>query len=89
MTFKSLKTTTIRDFSGGLNVVNDDLNMDKKYSTIETNVFYSNQGNKAKRFGTKFLKNIKSYEEITEDFKIIENNVYKYLVLYYKSRKII
>ena len=39
MAFKDLKTTTIREFDGGLNVVNDDLNMDKKYSTIETNVF--------------------------------------------------
>lgn len=85
MTFKSLKTTTIRDFSGGLNVVNDDLNMDKKYSTIETNVFYSNQGNKAKRFGTKFLKDIKSYDVITEDFKIAENNEYVYLGLYYNK----
>lgn len=66
--FGELSTTTIRDFSGGLNVVQDDLNMNTSYSTIETNMYNSINGTKAKRYGTKFFKNVKSYPQITETF---------------------
>lgn len=85
MAFRDLKTTTIREFDGGLNVVNDDLNMDKKYSTIETNVYYSNQGNKAKRFGTKFLKDLTKFDIVTEQYKIKEQNEKKLLTLFYNK----
>ena len=68
MAFNSLKTTTIREFDGGLNVVTDDLNMDKKYSTIEENVFNNLNGTKAKRYGTKFIKDVTKFPERTEHF---------------------
>ena len=74
MAFRDLRTTTIREFDGGLNVVNDDLNMDKKYSTIETNVFNNINGTKAKRYGTKFLLDLKSFPLVTETFNNIEYN---------------
>lgn len=67
--FGEISTTTIRDFSGGLNVVQDDLNMDTSYSTIETNVYNSINGTKAKRYGTKFFKDVKSYPQIEEVYE--------------------
>jgi hypothetical protein len=65
-TFSALQTTTVRDFSGGLNVVTDDLNMSTAYSTIETNVFNNINGTKSVRYGTKFFKDysIKENESI-------------------------
>ena len=74
-----LSTTTIREFSGGLNVVTDDLNMDTRYSKIETNIFNKINGTKAKRYGTKYLTNVKSYPQITETFDAV-GNVSKHLV---------
>lgn len=70
MAFKDLKTTTIREFDGGLNVVTNDLNMDKKFSVIEENVFNNTNGTKSKRYGTKFLGDFGEANLKTEDFKI-------------------
>lgn len=56
--FNALQTATIRDFSGGLNVITDDLNMDSSYSTIETNVFNNINGTKSIRYGTRLFKKI-------------------------------
>lgn len=64
--FGSLLTTTIREFDGGLNVVNDDLNMDTKYSKVETNVYNNIDGTKSKRYGTKYFTDVKKYEIIEE-----------------------
>lgn len=70
--FGSIQTTTIREFDGGLNVVHDDLNMDTRYSTIETNVYNNINGTKAKRYGTKFFVDIKSYPQVEETFEICD-----------------
>lgn len=83
MAFRDLKTTTIREFNGGLNVVNDDLNMSTKYSKIETNIFNSIDGTKAKRYGTKFLKDLKSYDIVEETFTNVELITIDYLTLLY------
>lgn len=61
--FESLKTTTLRDFSGGLDVVHDDLNMDSKYSKIERNMFLNIDGTKAKRYGTHYEFDLKGFNE--------------------------
>lgn len=74
-----LETTTIREFSGGLNVVHDDLNMETRFSKIETNIFNNINGTKAKRYGTKFLADLKSYPQVTETFDEI-SNISKHLV---------
>lgn len=68
-----LSTTTIREFTGGLNVVTDDLNMDTRYSKIETNVFNNINGTKSKRYGTKFLVNVKNYPVVKEFFDTVTN----------------
>lgn len=67
----SIETTTIRDFSGGLNTVHDDLNMNTRYSKIETNVFNNINGTKAKRYGTKFLVDVKSYPQVEENYDTV------------------
>ena len=61
--FESLKTTTLRDFSGGLDVVHDDLNMNSKYSKIERNMFLNIDGTKAKRYGTHYEFDLKGFNE--------------------------
>lgn len=86
MAFGNLKTTTIREFDGGLNVVNDDLNMDKRYSIIETNIFNNTNGTKAKRYGTKFLKNVQSYPNVTETFNNCVTETKHYIYLLYDNR---
>ena len=58
--FNSLQTATIREFSGGLNVVTDDLNMSTEYSTIETNIYNNINGTKSIRYGTKLFLDIAS-----------------------------
>lgn len=70
--FGSLLTTTIREFDGGLNVVNDDLNMDTRFSKVETNVYNNIDGTKSKRYGTKYFTDIKKYPIITEEFDSCE-----------------
>ena len=76
--FNALQTATIRDFSGGLNVITDDLNMDSSYSTIETNVFNNINGTKSIRYGTKLFKSFnKEVKEFT-DFTITQSNEYTY-----------
>ena len=64
--FGSLLTTTIREFDGGLNVVNDDLNMDTRFSKIENNVFNNIDGTKSKRYGTKYFTDVKKYDIVEE-----------------------
>ena len=59
-----------------------DLNMDKKYSTVEENVYYSNHGNKAKRFGTKFLRDLKKFDIVSEDFIVDSYSEDDNLILY-------
>ena len=66
-----LLTTTIREFSGGLNVVHDDLNMETRYSKIETNIYNNINGTKSKRYGTRFLVDVKSYPQVTEHFDTV------------------
>ena len=78
MAFGSLTTTTIREFDGGLNVVTSDLNMSTNYSKVETNVFNNIDGTKAKRYGTKYYLDIKSFPIVEETYNscnIIEDKV--------------
>lgn len=77
--FGSLLTTTIREFDGGLNVVNDDLNMDTKYSKVETNVYNNIDGTKSKRYGTKYFADVKNYEIVNEIYDSCEVIVTKML----------
>lgn len=48
----ALKSTTLRGFVGGLNVVDDDMNLSYKFATISRNIFTASDGSKQVRYGT-------------------------------------
>jgi hypothetical protein len=55
---KTLQPATMRGFNGGLNVVDDDMNLSANYSTRALNVFMGSDGVARVRYGTKlFSKN--------------------------------
>ena len=87
--FGSLLTTTIREFDGGLNVVNDDLNMDTRFSKVETNVYNNIDGTKSKRYGTKFFVDVKKYPVVEEIYDTCEVITTKMLKISQPSNKYI
>lgn len=54
-TSPKIKTSTLRDFSGGLNVLDDDLNLASKYAVISDNIGYDIDGAFAVRYGTRLF----------------------------------
>ena len=52
---KELKDTTIRDFSGGWNVIDNELTLDPKFSPVEDNVYRAQDGSKKVRQGTRLF----------------------------------
>lgn len=53
-----LQEATVRDFGGGLNVIDNDLNLSSKYSVVENNLFRAADGSKQVRWGTKLFSNL-------------------------------
>lgn len=52
-----LKAATIRDFSGGWNILDDDLNLDSKFSVVSKNIYVASDNCPTSRFGTRlFIK---------------------------------
>lgn len=49
---ETLKYTTIREFGGGLNVVDNDLNLNSKFSTLLDNMYRGQDGSMSIRYGT-------------------------------------
>lgn len=66
-----IKTTTVRDFSGGWNVVDNDLNLTTKYAKILRNVQRSIDGGNEIRFGTRLFADCSPYFD-----KVIEQQYY-------------
>jgi hypothetical protein len=54
-----LRTTTLRDFSGGLNVIDNELSLNKKYSPVNNNMVRYADGSIAPRFGYKVRRDQK------------------------------
>jgi len=52
---EGLRTTTIREFDGGLNVVDTDLNLDSRYSSLLHNFNRSPSGSMKLRWGTRLF----------------------------------
>lgn len=59
-----LKTTTLRDFTGGLNLSDSDFNMDPRYSTVLDNWLRREDGSMGKRRGTRLFCNFDAHDEI-------------------------
>jgi hypothetical protein len=53
-----LKSATIRDFTGGLNLLDDDLNLSTKYSKVLTNMVIGADAAPAVRYGTSLFSNL-------------------------------
>lgn len=68
-----LLTTTIRDFSGGLNVVDTDLNMKPKYAKTLDNIERGIDGTLSVRQGTKLFADVSTY---SADTSAIVNTYY-------------
>lgn len=56
-----LKTATLRDFQGGLNVLDDDLNLASKFSTRMSNCGYAADQTVRVRYGYKLFVNLSKY----------------------------
>ena len=55
---KRTKDTTIRDFGGGLNIADSDLNLSSKFSKVLDNMYRKLDGSLALRYGTTFFADI-------------------------------
>lgn len=55
---ETLKFTTIREFGGGLNVVDNDLNLNSKFATLLDNMYRGQDGSMSIRFGTQLFSNL-------------------------------
>lgn len=53
-----LRSTTLRDFSGGLNVLDDDMNLAVKYAVQSENIFVDNDGTMRVRYGVQLFQNV-------------------------------
>jgi hypothetical protein len=53
-----MSTTTVRDFSGGLNVVDDDHNLTSKFAVASKNIFRAIDGTLKLRYGTRYFATI-------------------------------
>lgn len=56
-----LQSTTLRTFDGGLNVIDDDMNLSYKYATVLDNLFVDSNGIVRVRYGTKLFARCAAY----------------------------
>lgn len=61
---KELKYTTIRDFTGGLNAIDNDLNLNSRYQTVSENMYLAEDGTLANRFGTRLFRELSTPDDI-------------------------
>ncbi|NJL53761.1 hypothetical protein HC928_00550 [bacterium] len=62
-----LKTTTVRDFSGGLNTIDNELTLTSKYLRELDNLVRKPDGSLGTRWGTRFLVDVNDYDNVTGD----------------------
>ena len=55
---QNLEPATLRDFSGGLNTVDDDLNLDRRFAPVMTNCHFGVDRGVSVRWGTRLFANI-------------------------------
>jgi len=59
---QSLKTTTLREFGGGWNVIDNDLNLDSRFSRILTNMTLLQDGSLGIRQGTRLVTDLRIHD---------------------------
>lgn len=57
---KELEFTTVRDWTGGLNIVDNDMNLNSRYQTVAQNVYLGDDGTLAMRPGTRLFANVEA-----------------------------
>lgn len=60
---ESLQTTTVRDFSGGLSVIDNELKLSSKYATLLDNVVRMPDGANGVRWGTEFQFDVNDFDD--------------------------
>lgn len=60
-----LATSTIRDFDGGWNAIDNDLNLSSKFSTILENMYRSKRGSQSIRYGTRLFSDMENQANTT------------------------
>lgn len=76
----TMKQTTIREFDGGWNVIDNDLNLSSKYAKVLRNVYRAPDGSVKLRYGTKlfttfsFLDEIINVEYYANAINAVDNN---------------
>jgi hypothetical protein len=64
---EKLRPVTFRDFSGGWNVIDDDMNMEHKYATTSYNVFTQPDGTAQVRYGTTLFSDLRTRFAVGEE----------------------
>ena len=59
-----LDSTTVRDFSGGLNIIDNELNLSSKYARVLDNILRLPDGSLGVRWGTEFIVDVNAYSNI-------------------------
>ena len=67
---KRTKETTIRDFGGGLNIVDSDLNLTSKYSKVLDNMYRGLDGSLSLRYGTTLFDDLTG--TVTGDILVVK-----------------
>lgn len=61
---ETLQDVTVRDFSGGWNVVDDDLNLKSKFAKLSDNMFRAESGGLQVRWGTRLFADVAEHLEV-------------------------
>ena len=69
-----LRSATVRDFSGGWNILDNDLNLDSRYSTKLYNCAVLSDGTVTVRYGTKLFANLQPY--LTSSARVVNIEYY-------------
>jgi hypothetical protein len=64
---ETIETTTVRDFGGGLNVVDNDLNLSSRFAKVLKNMFRAPDGSVQVRWGTRLFANIRTVPSLSSD----------------------
>lgn len=72
---ETIQVTTIRDFDGGLNVVDNDLNLDSRYSVVLQNMYRGPDGTTQVRPGTRLFSDIFTFIDVIIGVEYYNNNL--------------
>ncbi|MCA2510495.1 MAG: hypothetical protein IM561_08945 [Microcystis sp. M60BS1] len=75
-----LKSATLREFSGGLNLLDDDLNLSTKFSKRMTNCYYSPDQTVKVRFGIRLFNDLSKFTS-SPNVSVINTEYFSYAII--------